>query len=71
MTAPVRFTVWSDHLCPWCYVAELRLDRLAAEVGDQLVIEWRTFLLQPDPRPKPLEKFRAYTRSWFAPDGPG
>jgi predicted DsbA family dithiol-disulfide isomerase len=51
--APARLTVWSDYLCPWCYNAAVRLERMEAEFGADLEIEWRTFLLRPRPRGGP------------------
>jgi predicted DsbA family dithiol-disulfide isomerase len=65
MVEPVRFTVWSDFLCPWCYVAALRLDQLERAVGDVVTIEWRAFLLRPQATERPLDKFTTYTQSWM------
>ncbi len=68
MSDPVRLVVWSDYLCPWCYVAAARLHRIEAEFGDAVAIEWRSFLLRPDPsRRRTLDEFRAYTQSWLRP----
>ena len=68
MEAPVRLVVWSDYLCPWCYVAATRLHRLQEEAGDRVALEWRSFLLRPYPdRTRSLEQFRTYTRSWARP----
>ena len=67
MAEPVRFTVWSDLLCPWWYVAAIRLDQLEREVGDVVTIEWRSFLLRPQATERPLDKFTAYTQSWMRP----
>jgi predicted DsbA family dithiol-disulfide isomerase len=67
--APVHFTVWSDFLCPWCFVAAVRLEALHREVGDLLEIEWRAFLLRPHPEERPLDKFTHYTERWML--GPG
>lgn len=65
---PVRLVVWSDYLCPWCYLGFARVRRLEAEFGDALHVEWRAFLLRPTPTgDRPLEKFRAYTQSWLRP----
>jgi predicted DsbA family dithiol-disulfide isomerase len=44
-----RLTVWSDYLCPWCFNAAVRLERMEEEFGDDLEIEWRSFLLRPHP----------------------
>lgn len=70
MTARVRLVVWSDYLCPWCYLACARVRRLEAAFGDALEVEWRAFLLRPTPTAvRTLEKFRAYTQSWLRPAG--
>ena len=46
----------------------MRLRRLEEEFGDAVAIEWRSFLLRPQPDPRrTLEKFRAYTQSWLRP----
>ncbi len=60
--------VYSDYLCPWCYLAEHRLARLQQEFGDSLTLEWRSYLLRPRPEPgRNLEKFMRYTQSWLRP----
>jgi len=70
MLPPVlRFIVYYDYLCPWCYNATVRLRRLENRHPDTLELEWRSFLLRPQPRPgeRSLEKFRRYTESWLRP----
>src|SRR4029077_1139370 len=65
--APVRLIVWSDYLCPWCYVAATRLHRVQEEFGDRVELEWRSYLRRPYPAPpRTREKSRTYTRT-----GPG
>jgi predicted DsbA family dithiol-disulfide isomerase len=70
---PVRLVVWSDYLCPWCYNVAHRLEIMEREFGPSLRLEWRSFLLRPQPRtPSPgdarvLEKFVRYTQSWLRP----
>jgi predicted DsbA family dithiol-disulfide isomerase len=64
----VRLVVYSDYLCPWCYLAEHRLERLRAEAGGALELEWRSFLLRPRPEPgRDLLAFVRYTQSWLRP----
>ncbi len=66
--APVRLVVWSDYLCPWCYVAATRLRRLREELAGRVTVEWRSYLLRPHPgSARPLEEFKVYTRSWARP----
>jgi predicted DsbA family dithiol-disulfide isomerase len=68
METPVRLIVWSDYLCPWCYVAATRLHRLREEFGDRIALEWRSYLLRPYPNSaRTLEEFRTYTESWARP----
>jgi predicted DsbA family dithiol-disulfide isomerase len=65
---PVRLIVWSDYLCPWCRLASARMRVLRAEYGEQLEVEYRSFLLRPRPQPgRSLEEFRAYTERWARP----
>lgn len=64
---PVRFIVWSDYLCPWCYNASRRLRRLEEEYAGRVELVWRSYLLRPTPLPRTPErraKFEAYTRGW-------
>jgi predicted DsbA family dithiol-disulfide isomerase len=53
--------------------ADVRLRRLEDEYQGRVELEFKSFLLRPQPRPEPenpqhaagaLEKFRAYTKSW-------
>lgn len=69
---PVRFIVYSDYLCPWCFNASVRLRRLEEQYADRIELDWRSYLLRPERRRSvdeaaALEKFRAYTRSWQRP----
>lgn len=64
---PIRLVAYSDYLCPWCYNASVRLERLCQEEPD-VTVEWRSYLLRPRPAVgRDLERFRAYTRSWERP----
>jgi predicted DsbA family dithiol-disulfide isomerase len=64
----VTLIAWSDYLCPWCYNASVRLRRLEDAFGEQLHIEWRSYLLRPRASSRrDLERFRAYTASWERP----
>lgn len=47
----VRVTVWSDYVCPFCYIEEPFISRLKEEYGDSLEIVWRAFELRPEPLP--------------------
>ena len=65
---PVTLVAWSDYLCPWCYNASVRLHCLEEEFEGLLRLEWRSYLLRPNPSERrDLARFRAYTRSWLRP----
>jgi predicted DsbA family dithiol-disulfide isomerase len=68
MSPVVGFIAYSDYLCPWCWVASRRLERLVDEFRGQVVIDWRSYLLRPtEKRNRDLAKFRRYTESWARP----
>jgi predicted DsbA family dithiol-disulfide isomerase len=48
MTAPLTFDIYSDVVCPWCYVGKRRLERALTHlpaVPTQVI--WRPFQLNP------------------------
>ena len=47
----VRITVWSDYVCPFCYLEEPVLEQLREEYGERLEVDWRAFELRPEPVP--------------------
>ncbi len=51
MTSNVRINVWSDYVCPFCYLEEPVLDRIRAEYGPSVDLQWRAFELRPAPVP--------------------
>lgn len=47
----VRITVWSDYVCPFCYLEEPVLEQIREEYRDQVELDWRAFELRPEPMP--------------------
>jgi predicted DsbA family dithiol-disulfide isomerase len=47
--APLVVEVWSDVVCPWCYIGKRRLEAALAgfEHRDQVEVVWRSFELDP------------------------
>ena len=45
----MRVDIWSDIVCPWCYVGNARFSRALAdfEHGDQVEVVYRSFELDP------------------------
>ncbi len=49
MSDPVSIIVYSDVICPWCYVGKRRLETALGEPGmPQVRLTWRPFELNPD-----------------------
>jgi predicted DsbA family dithiol-disulfide isomerase len=46
-----RITVFSDYVCPFCYLEEPDLARVREEYGEEVEVEWRAYELRPDPIP--------------------
>jgi predicted DsbA family dithiol-disulfide isomerase len=46
----LKVDVWSDVVCPWCYLGRRRLELAARrfEHRDALEVEWHSFQLQPE-----------------------
>jgi predicted DsbA family dithiol-disulfide isomerase len=51
MARKVRLTVWSDYVCPFCYLEEPVLDRIREEYEGAVDVAWRAFELRPAPVP--------------------
>lgn len=47
----LRIDVWSDYVCPFCYLEVPVLDRLQEAFGPALQIDWHAFELRPEPIP--------------------
>ena len=47
---PVRVEIWSDVVCPWCYIGKRRFERAIDELraADRVEITWRSFQLHPE-----------------------
>src|SRR5436190_9406870 len=48
--AAMKIQVWSDVICPWCYVGKRNLERALANFEDAnaVQIEWKSYELAPD-----------------------
>ena len=45
----IKLDIFSDPVCPWCYIGKARLDRaLAARPDHPFEIEWHPFQLNPE-----------------------
>lgn len=66
MTRPfVRLDIFSDPVCPWCYVGKANLDRALENHPDHpFQVQWHPFQLNPDMPPEGVAK-RAYLEAKF------
>jgi predicted DsbA family dithiol-disulfide isomerase len=39
--------IYSDVVCPWCYIGKRRLEQALASVGGEVCVTWRPFQLNP------------------------
>ncbi|MEV6842039.1 DsbA family oxidoreductase [Actinoplanes sp. NPDC051411] len=46
--------VWSDVICPWCYLGRRRLERALSEFPGDVKVTYRAYQLDPSPVPQPL-----------------
>ncbi len=61
----IRLDIFSDPVCPWCYVGKANLDRaLAAHPDHPFQIQWHPFQLNPDMPAEGVAK-RAYLEEKF------
>jgi len=61
----VKLDIFSDPVCPWCYIGKTNLDRALAQVGDHpFEIEYHPFQLNPDFPPEGMDR-RAYMDAKF------
>ena len=47
LTVSVKIEIWSDVVCPWCYIGKRRLERALGEFehAGEVEITWRSFQL--------------------------
>ena len=44
----MKVDIWSDIVCPFCYIGKRRLEAVAAEAGITLDVTWHSFELDPN-----------------------
>jgi len=56
----MRIEIWSDVVCPWCYIGKRRLESALADFPhrDQVEIVWRSYQLDPGAPTVPTETAR-------------
>ncbi len=61
----MRIDIYSDVICPWCFIGKRRLERALAErPGLEVAFLWRAFQLNPDMPPGGMDRM-AYLSAKF------
>jgi len=60
----MQIDIYSDIVCPWCYVGKRRLERALTSVGRDVLVTWRPFQLNPTMPPDGMER-KAYLEAKF------
>jgi predicted DsbA family dithiol-disulfide isomerase len=50
----VDIQVWSDIVCPWCYIGKIRLEKALVGFDHDVRVTFRAFQLDPTPVPAPI-----------------
>jgi len=44
----MKVTVYSDYVCPFCYLGEQSLENALKEINEDVEVEWKPFQLRPE-----------------------
>ena len=62
-----KLDIFSDPVCPWCYIGKARLERALEQRPDHpLIIEWHPFMLNPTMPPEGMDR-REYLQAKSGP----
>ena len=61
----MQIEVWSDYVCPFCYLEEPVVEQIEREFAGRLQVRWRAYELRPDPVPT-LDPVGEYLRDIWA-----
>jgi predicted DsbA family dithiol-disulfide isomerase len=67
----VHVEIWSDIVCPWCYIGKRRFETAVAELDGELVVDvvYRPFQLDPTASPgSSMPVAEAYARKFGGPE---
>ena len=70
MGAVVDVDIWSDVVCPWCYIGKRRFERAVAELTGEIDVRvrYRPFQLDPTAPPIGTPVLDAYARKFGSPE---
>ena len=50
----MNIEIWSDVICPWCYIGKRRIETALQGFGGDVTITFRAYQLDPSPVPAPV-----------------
>jgi predicted DsbA family dithiol-disulfide isomerase len=68
---PIRVEIWSDVVCPWCYIGKRRFERAVDELAGEIELEvsYRPYQLDPTASPGKSEPVAtAYANKFGGPE---
>ncbi|WP_426565709.1 DsbA family oxidoreductase [Angustibacter sp. McL0619] len=60
MSEALQVEIWSDVVCPWCYIGKRRFEAGAAASGVPVHVTWRSFQLDPSAPRESTEDVATY-----------
>lgn len=70
MAGPITVEIWSDVVCPWCYIGKRRFERAVAQLDGEIDLDVSYRPYQLDPRASPGKSqpvFDAYVKKFGGP----
>lgn len=66
----IAVDVWSDVVCPWCYIGKRRFEEALAELAGELDVQvtYRAYQLDPSAAGPPVPVAEAYARKFGGPE---
>jgi len=64
---PLRIDIWSDVVCPWCWIGKHRLREALAQLGEKGLtadIHWHAYQLDPEAGDTPVPLREAYEQKF-------
>ena len=67
----MKVEIWSDVMCPFCYIGKRRFERALEQAGlqDGVVVEWKSFQLNAHMKTEPgktINQYLAEVKGWSA-----
>lgn len=58
----MKIEIWSDIMCPFCYIGKRRFEAGLAQFAhkDEVTIEWKSFLLSPEMKTDPTRNLNEF-----------